>query len=186
VQNTTVAKNYAEAVYDLASRTDSAEAFAEAFDELTALLDSSPLVKVLLETPKVSAEQKKQALQSALAGRVPPLFLNFVMITIQKRRQAMLAAIGREFQALLDEKLGRVHVQVTLAHEADERTEEEIGSDLSRVLGKKAIPHIRVNAEILGGIIVRYGDRVMDGSLRHRLVGLKQSMLRAPRTNTKG
>jgi F-type H+-transporting ATPase subunit delta len=183
VQNTTVAKNYAEAVYDLAERTNAGEAFADAFEELIALIDSNPLVKVFLQTPKVSAEQKKKALQEALAGRVPPLFLNFVMITIQKRRQAMLADIGREYQALLDEKLGRVHVQVTLAHEADERTEEEIGSDLSRVLGKKAIPHIRVNPDIIGGIIVRYGDRVIDGSLRHRLVGLKQAMLR---TNAKG
>jgi F-type H+-transporting ATPase subunit delta len=66
---------------------------------------------------------------------------------------------------------------VTLAREADERTEEEIGSSLSRILGRTAIPHIRVNPDILGGMIVKYGDRVMDGSLRRQLTALRRQML---------
>ena len=64
-----------------------------------------------------------------------------------------------------------------LAREADERTEEEITADLSRILGRKVIPHIEIDGGILGGIVVRWGDRLMDGSLRRKLMRLRNRML---------
>jgi F-type H+-transporting ATPase subunit delta len=68
---------------------------------------------------------------------------------------------------------------VTVAREPDERTEREIAAELSRALGKTVIPTIQVDPKIIGGIIVRYGDRVMDGSLKRRLVTLRRRLLDA-------
>jgi F-type H+-transporting ATPase subunit delta len=177
VRDTTIAHSYGSALYDLASRHDQAAGFGQAFEQVLKLLAENPRIQLFLQTPKIASVEKKAALTSALGGKVPPLFLNFLLVVIDKGRQRLLDDIGREYQRILDESLGRVHVEVTLAREADERTEEEIGSSLSRLLGRTAIPHIRVNPEILGGLIVKYGDRVMDGSLRQRLLALKRQML---------
>jgi F-type H+-transporting ATPase subunit delta len=68
-------------------------------------------------------------------------------------------------------------VQVTLAHEPDDATEKSITAELSRILGRSVIPHITVDPALLGGIVVRYGDRVLDGSLRRRLISLRHRMV---------
>jgi F-type H+-transporting ATPase subunit delta len=64
-----------------------------------------------------------------------------------------------------------------MAREPDERAEEDLRAELSRILGKRVIPHVVVNPKILGGLVVRYGDKVMDGSVRRRLSGLRRRLL---------
>ncbi|HEX7117867.1 MAG TPA: ATP synthase F1 subunit delta [Longimicrobiales bacterium] len=179
MREATVARNYAEALFDVAERHGQREMFASAMDELAGLLDGEPTLRAFLESPKVETGEKKGVLKRALEERVPALFLNFLMVVLDKRRQRLLREIAREYHALLDERLGRLHVQVTLAREPDERYEQEIAADLSKVLGRQVIPHVQVNPQILGGIVVRYGDRVLDGSLRRRLVSLRRRLVEA-------
>jgi F-type H+-transporting ATPase subunit delta len=144
---------------------------------LDALLASDPRVRTFLFTPQLDATTKKDALRRALAGRVPPLFLNFLMVVLDKRRQRLLPEIGNEYRNLLDEHLGLLNVQITLAREPDERAEEEIAAQLTRILGRKVVPHLHVDPAIVGGIIVRYGDFLLDGSLRRKLLRLRERML---------
>jgi F-type H+-transporting ATPase subunit delta len=99
------------------------------------------------------------------------------MVVVDKRRHRILPEIAQEYRALLDEQLGLLNVDVTLAHEPDERAEEEITAELTRILGRKVVPHIRVEPAILGGIVVRYADRLLDGSLRRKLMRLRTRML---------
>lgn len=179
MRESTIARSYAEALFDLGQRHEQLEEFASAVDTLVALLESEPRLRAFLATPQVEPRDKKGVLKRALAERVPPLFLNFLMVVVDKRRQRLLQAMGTEYHALLDEHLGRLHVQVTLARESDERMEREIADRLSTMLGRTVIPHIHVNPQILGGIIVRYGDRVLDGSLRRRLVSLRRRLVQA-------
>lgn len=173
----TVARSYAGALFELGQRTGRHQEFAATMQAIESLLASDARVRSFLYTPQLDASTKKAALERALGGRVHRLFLNFLLIVIDKRRQRILPEIGQEYRALLDEHLGLLNVQVTLAHEPDERAEEEITAELSRILGRKVIPHIQVDSRILGGIVVRYGDRLMDGSLRRKLVGLRSRML---------
>ena len=173
----TVARSYAEALFELGQRTGRHQEFAASMQAFELLLSAEPRVRDFLDTPRLDAATKKAALQRALDGRVHPHFLNFLMIILDKRRQRILPEIGQVYRALLDEHLGLLNVQVTLAHEADERAEEEITAELSRILGRKVIPHIHVDSGILGGIVVRYGDRLMDGSLRRKLLRLRNRML---------
>jgi len=179
VRESTVARSYAEALFELGERHNLVEAFAEAFEAFTRLLESEPSVRAFLETPKVEPAEKKRVLRESLEGRVPPLFMNFLLLMIDKRRQRMILPTAAEYRALLDERLNRVHAQVTLAREPDEQTEREIAGQLSRVLGRTVIPHIKVDPKILGGIVVRYGDHILDGSLRRKLTSLRRRLLEA-------
>lgn len=172
-----VARSYAEALFALGQKTDRHKEFAAALLALGTLLAAEPGIRHFLHSPQLDASAKKAALRNAFAGRTHPLFVNFLMIVLDKRRERILPEIGNEYRALLDEQLGLLNVQVTLAHEPDERAEEEITAELSRILGRTVIAHIQIEPLILGGIIVRYGDRLMDGSLRRKLIRLRASML---------
>lgn len=182
MRETTIARSYAEALYDIGDRHGLREEFASAFDRLTAILDAEPRVRLFLETPKVEPEAKKGVLEDALRDRVPELFLNFMMVVLEKRRQRLIPHIGREYHAVLDERLGRVHVQVTLAREPDESMRAEITERLGRMLDRAVVPHFRADPQIIGGIIVRYGDRVLDGSVRRRLTSMRRRLLRPAAT----
>ena len=107
------------------------------------------------------------------------MFLNFLLVVLRKRRQRLLHAIAASYRDLLDEKLGRLHVQVTMAHEPDEQAEQTLVSELTRILGRQVIPHITVDPALLGGVVVRYGDNVMDGSLRRQLLSLRNRLVEA-------
>jgi F-type H+-transporting ATPase subunit delta len=179
VRDTTVARSYAEALFDLGEKHGSHDDLAHGLNTITSLLDSDDRVRAFLETPKIDVARKKSVLRTALGEQVSPMFMNFVLIVLQKRRQRLIRTIAAEYRELLDEKLGRLHVQVTLAHEPDDATEQSITAQLSRILGRTVIPHITVEPALLGGIVVRYGDRVMDGSLRRRLVSLRHRMVDA-------
>ncbi len=120
-----------------------------------------------------------RVLSEVFADVVPRKVLNFLRLTIDKRRQRLLRDISKAYQDLLDEHLGRAHVEVTVARRFDDEDIATLASSLSDMLGKDAVPHVRVNPAILGGIMVRAGDTVYDGTLRRRLDSMRRSLLTA-------
>jgi F-type H+-transporting ATPase subunit delta len=108
---------------------------------------------------------------------VPRLFLRYIDTVIQKRRQMLIPEIATEYQGLLDEAENRLHANVTVARATSDPERDALARQLSRLFGKRVVPHISENPAILGGLIVRVGDTVMDGSVRKRLAVLKQRML---------
>lgn len=178
MRNQTIARNYAAALFELGQRHDEAQAYADAFSALDEVLADDRVLR-FLETPKVEPEDKRAVLRTALEGRVPDRFLHFLLLVVTKRRQVLLPVIRSEYRTLLDAAVGRIHADVTLARAADVEAERLITERLSALLGKDVIPHITVNPAILGGLVVRYGDRAMDGSLRRQLLTLKRQMMHA-------
>jgi F-type H+-transporting ATPase subunit delta len=179
VRGVTVARSYAETLFDIGERHDAHDDFVRGFDTITALLESDPRVRAFLETPKVALSEKIRVLREALTDQVSPLFLNFVLVVLRKRRQRLIGLVAEAYTELYDRKLGRQHVQVILAHEPDEATETEIMAQLTRILGTRIVTRVRVEPAILGGIIVRTGDRILDSSVRRRLIALRRRMTEA-------
>jgi len=179
VEQATIARSYASALFELAERNNDYESYARSLAGVVALLDTDRRTRDFLRSPKIEVETKKRVVQSAFAGRVPPLFLNFLMVVLDKRRQGLLRDMAREYDQLMDDRLGRVNVQVTLARPPDARELADISAKLTRLTARSVIPHVQVEPAILGGIIVRWGDRLLDGSLRRRLVSLRGRLLDA-------
>ncbi len=179
MRDTTVARNYAEALFALGEKSGKHETFASELNSVGAMIAADPSINAFLRTPNVDLAAKKKALRSALDGRIDPMVVIFLLVVLEKRLQRLIGEIATEYSALLDEKLGRLHVQVTLAHAADAATETTIAKELSRILGRNAIPHITVDPNIVGGIVVRFGDRILDGSLRRRLAGMRSRLYEA-------
>lgn len=177
-----IARNYAETLLDLADRNGGAAAmdqFAAALDEVAGLVQGDPRVRQFLETPRVTAADKKKVLQGALAGRAPQLFLRFVSVLVDKRRQTLLPEIAEAYRGLVDERMGRVRVEVAISHLPDEALQAEIGNALARRLGRTVIPTFTVDPELLGGLVVKVGDEILDGSVRTRAARLRRAMMAA-------
>jgi F-type H+-transporting ATPase subunit delta len=179
VTNETIARNYAAALFELAQRHEGLEAFGRGLDMVVGLMDQNPSFRLFQETPRVADKEKKEVLRKVLGGVLPRALLNFLRVTVDKRRQRLLALIAGEFHALLDEHLGRAHVAVTLARELDAAAMAELSAKLSALLGKEAIPHVRVNPAVLGGVYLKAGDTVYDGTLRRRIKQLRRQLVTA-------
>lgn len=175
----TIARNYAEALFDLAIREDRTEEYGVALEQVARLLDEEPSIRLFLETPRVPLDEKKAVLRKGLEGKLPNHVLNFLLLVLDKRRQRIVRAMSREYQLLLDDRLGRTHVEVTVARVLGESEVDELKAQLTRILGKEALPSVRVRPELLGGIVFRSGDTIFDGSVRRRLEGMRRELLRA-------
>lgn len=175
--NETVARNYAATLFDLAQRHEGLEAFEGGVDTVVGLLDQNPNFRVFLETPRIADHDKKALLRRVFGDVLPRPLLNFLLVTVDKRRQRLLGHIAEEFHALLDEHLGRTHVTVTLARQIDAGALAEISGRLSALLGREAIPHVRINPTILGGVHLKTGDTVYDGTLRRRMKQLRRQLV---------
>ncbi len=177
--NETIARNYAATLFDLAQRHDGLEVFADGMDTVVGLLDQNPSFRLFLETPRIADRDKKELLKKVFEGTLPRPLLNFLQVTVDKRRQRLLGLMGEEFHALLDEHLGRTHVTVTVAREIGAEALEDLSRKLSDLLGKEVIPHLRIKPAVLGGVHLKTGDTVYDGTLRRRIKQLKKQLVTA-------
>ena len=180
MRDETIARNYAEALLALATKANAAEEWGGIVHALAGAIESDITLRRFLEAPQVSGAQKKAILAKGLEGRVPPLFVKFVQKLVSNRRQLLIPDIATAYTDLLDSAAGRVHARVTVSHALPDAEREAIAAQLSRVLGKVVVPHVNVNPQILGGVIVRVGDTVMDGSVRRRLGAVRARMLGTP------
>jgi len=181
VNAATIGRNYAEALLALARKAGDVEGWGELINAIAVAMGENQILRTFLESPKLAATQKIEILEKALGRRVPPLFLRYLETVIQKRRQMLIPEIATEYQALIDESENRLHANVTVARETTEPERDALARQLTKVFGKRVVPHVSLNPAILGGVIVRVGDTVMDGSVRKRLSVLKQRMLAAHR-----
>ncbi len=177
--NETIARNYAATLFELAQRHEGLEAFATGLDTVVGLLDQTPGFKLFLETPRIADKERKEVLGKVFGDTLPKGLLNFLLVTVDKRRQRLLGLMAEEFHALLDEHLGRTHVVVTLARQPDPAHMAELGKKLTTLLGREAIPHLRIKPEILGGVHLKAGDTVYDGTLRRRMKQLRRQLVNA-------
>lgn len=177
MREVTIARNYAETLVELARRAGDLEGWGAMIDEVAGAIAAEPRLVRFLQSPRVSAREKNEVIGKAFADRLPRLFVRFLQAVVAHRRQHLIGEIAFEYHAIVDEIEGRVHADVTLAKQPDPALVQSISEKLSRVLGKTVVPHIVMRPEILGGTIVRVGDTVMDGSVRHRLNKLRTRML---------
>lgn len=179
MRDETVARNYAETLFELASRNDALQQYGDAIQIVAKLIEEDVTFRLFMETPRIDDADKKAVVKKSFGEHVPKHVVNFVLVTIDKRRQRLLRSISQQYHALLDAHMGREHVQVTVARALDDTTREVITEKLSAALGTEAIPHIRVDAGIIGGLVVRTGDTIYDGSIRRRLEGMRRLLLEA-------
>jgi len=176
LRTATIAKNYAEALFSLGEQSGRAEEYARLIEALAAAVHASPRVETVLMSPKVTKARKAELLAAALPG-APKEFGLFLQAVIKRGRQLLLPEISIEYAGLLDLKFNRIRAGVTLARQPDPALQAQIVDALSKALGKQVLAGFAVEPEILGGAVVRVGERMLDGSVRRKLKQLRRSLL---------
>ena len=177
MRDSTIARNYAEALLMLARKAGDLDGFGAAIAGIAQGVEHDARLRNFLAAPQVAAVDKKRVVEKALMGAVPRAVVRFLQKLVDNRRQNLIPAIAVEYASLVDAVAGRVHAQVTVARATSDAERDAIAAQLSRVLAKTVVPHVALNPAILGGVIIRIGDQVMDGSVRRRLATLKGKLL---------
>ncbi len=182
-----VVRNYAETAFELAEREarqgghEGPETFGEALAAVARLWED-PVVRRFFATPRVPAAAKKKALD-AVGADLPVMLARFLKIMIDKRRQDRVPAVAARYAVLLDRWMGRRHMDVTLARPLDEAASQEVEAGLSRAVGADVTARFLVDPSILGGVVIREGDTIRDGSVKRRLDGMRRALVHGPDFN---
>ena len=168
------AKRYAEAALLLAREGRSEEAWSAGLGAM-AVLFGDPQARAMLENARVPLADKLKLVEGALAG-VDPLVLNLARLLLRRGRTALGPQIAKAFQELLDEERGISHAVVTTAVPLSEEESQAVARRLSELTGRQVVVETRVDESLLGGLVARIGDRLIDGSTRTRLAALKRQM----------
>lgn len=177
MHDASIARNYAEALLALATKANATEAWGGLIHALAGAIESDVKLQRFLAAPQVSAARKGEIMGKGLSGHAPATFVKFVQKVIMNRRQLLIGQIADAFTDLVDTAAGRVHARLTFAKAVSDADRDAIAAQLSKVLRKTVVPHVTVNSQIMGGVVVRVGDTVMDGSVRRRLATIKAKML---------
>lgn len=168
------AKRYAEALFELAREAHAEEAWAEALSGARDVL-SEPTAVLYFSEPRISRERKLEAV-ALLAQGYDRLVVNFLGLLVDRQATSLLPDIVSAYGALLNESAGRIQASVATAASLSDRQRTRLTAWLSAALEKVVALDVRTAPEIIGGMIVRVGDQVIDGSVRSRLDALRRQL----------
>ena len=171
-----VARNYAEALFTLGEHSGRTAEYAELIRAVADAVGGSPEAEAVLVSPRIPKTAKAELLARALP-EAPREFVLFLQAVVRRGRQGLFGEIADAYQAELDVKLNRVRAGVIVAHEPNEQMREQIRAALVKALGKDVVAEFSVDPDILGGTIVRVGERVYDGSVRRRMTRLRRQLI---------
>jgi F-type H+-transporting ATPase subunit delta len=172
-----IAQVYARSLFEVAQEHDKLD---EIRDELAAFeeaVESDRGLSTFFFSPYFSTEEKKDGLHKAVEG-ADEVFVNFLELLIEKHRMPAIHRIRREYDGLWREENKLLPVQVTSAVELDEEVVADLGKRIGEATGRKVDVAARVEPEILGGIVLRVGNSVLDASIRNRLEQLRKQVAR--------
>ncbi len=172
-----VSRNYAATLFDLAGRDGDEERFGDLIAEIGALYEADMAFHRFLNAPSIALADKKAALRTALGANAPELFVRFLMVVLDRRRQSALPSIAEGYRDMLDREAGRIRPTVTLPYEPDEELRATIVAALEKKFDQRIMPEFRTDSAILGGMIARAGDRLLDVSVRKGLKDLKRELI---------
>ena len=177
MRDATIARNYAETLLSLARKAGDLRGWGGMISDVANAMQIDRRLRIFLESPRIAAAQKSQILAKAFQDRMPRLFVRYLQALIAHRRQLLIPDIARAYLDLVDQAEGRMHANVTVAREPDAETRTVVVRELSRSFEKEVIPHFAVDPRVLGGLVVRVGDTVLDGSVQRRLARLRSRMV---------
>ena len=173
-----LAKRYAKAIFSLGKEQDKVEAYAEALNSIAALFGDTELeVEDALTNPLYPLEARQKVMAKvAEAVSADQIMTGFLNLLIEKKRVDVLPEIAAAVQEMVDAEGNISHGSVTSAIELDSGLLEKIQATLEKITGNKVILETQVDPSIIGGIVAKVGDLVLDGSIRTQLNGLKESI----------
>lgn len=175
--NGSLARRYSQALFEISSQT-SLDSVDNELRGLTKLIEENADVKNVLLHPHISLSLKKSIMEKLLGEEFGELTRRFFYLLIDRKRENLLPLIQREFTRLADEARQVVEAKVASAIELSASQLENLKQSIKRMTGKDVRIISEVRAELIGGVLVQVGDRVMDGTVAHALNRMRVELRR--------
>jgi F-type H+-transporting ATPase subunit delta len=175
----TVSRRYAKALLSLGKEDGNYKEYGEGLQGFSHLLEREPELKDALLNPVYGREERKQLLRRVIDMlQMPPVLGNFLKLLFDKYRLAALPGISQVYQQFIDEveKISRAQVKTAIYLEAD--VQERLRQSLEKLTGTKVVMEVEEDPSIMGGIVARVGDLVLDGSVRTQIDSLRESLIK--------
>jgi F-type H+-transporting ATPase subunit delta len=173
-----IARVYADALFRAAKEEGKLDSIREQLGQFADALDASRDLRLFFFSPYFSSAEKSEGLRKAIDGAEPEL-LNFLELLCEKHRMPVIFRIRRKFEQLWAKENRRLEVTVTSAVELDDTVVERIAGDIERQTGQTVELRREVDDEILGGMVLRVGNMVLDASVRNNLEKLRKKIASA-------
>lgn len=176
-----VARVYAETLLRFAEREGALDQATEGLSALDAAIAADQQFARFLEAPQITARNKRSLLRAVFEDKLHPVVMRFLDLVVDKHREPLIPEIAAAWREILDRRANRQGATVTTAVPADPALLERLKAALEKATGKTIALKERIDPELLGGVVVRTGDLVMDASLRTRLATLRHRLRMAGR-----
>lgn len=173
-----IAQVYSRALFEVASEHDSLDEIREQLDAFADAMNDNHDLRVFFFSPYFSVSEKKEGLERAVQGANPE-FENFLQALIERHRMPAIFRIRTEFDSLWDEARKLLPVQIVSAVELDPETVQSLGDQIGRQVDRQIELSSEVDPEILGGIVLRVGNLILDASIKNRLEQLRKQVAQA-------
>jgi ATP synthase F1 delta subunit len=173
-----IAQVYARSLFEAAKEQDKLDEIREQLGMFADAVAESHDLQVFFFSPYLSTAEKEDGMRRAIES-ADEAFLNFLDLVVENHRMPVIFRIRREFDELWEQENQLLPVQVTSAVPLDDAIVEEIGSTIGEQTGKEVELSSHVDPDILGGIVVRVGNSILDASIRNRLEQLRKQVAKA-------
>jgi F-type H+-transporting ATPase subunit delta len=170
-----IASVYARSLFEVAQEQGKLDVVRDQLGEFADTLESNQQMQVFLFSPYFSTPEKLEGLEKVVTG-AEPILLNFLKLLIEKSRMPAVFRVRRTFDELWQHENKLLPVEITSAIELDKKTVKQIGDRIGEETGQKIELSERVDPDILGGLIVRVGNSIIDSSIRARLDSLRKQV----------
>jgi F-type H+-transporting ATPase subunit delta len=175
----TSAVAHAEALLQLADERRLTQQVADEVAGLGASFEASPEFKAFFASPSIGDSERDRVLKSAILPRVGPLTGSFLELLSSKGKLGLVPDISRAFASLLDARQGKADVEVTVARKLSPSELDQVRQRISTAIKKEAVVNQKVDESIIGGIVIRVGDTLIDGSVKAQLDSLSKKLVTA-------
>jgi F-type H+-transporting ATPase subunit delta len=177
VKNTVLAKRYAKALFQVGKEENSLDEFNRALTEMAELYAAVPEVVDGLSNFIYPQDVREKVMEHLLSKmQASAMVANFMKLLVQKRRAEVLPDIAEVFQAMVDKERNMCRGTVVSAAPLSGALNSKIKDTLEKITGKQVLLRTEIDASIIGGIVAKVGDLVLDGSIKTQLTGLKESI----------
>ena len=173
-----IAEVYARALFEVATEHDKLDVVRDELGQFADALDESRELQTFFFSPYFSTDEKKDGLHRAVSGADEEVE-NFLELLLEKHRMPVVFRIRREYDRLWEEANKLLPVQITSAIELDPSIAERIGEEIGRQTGRTVELSSTVDPDVIGGIVLRVGNSILDASIRTRLDRLRKQVARA-------
>ncbi len=168
---------YAQSLLELANEQKQAEAVGSELADLKKILDENPSAREIFVNPSVGVEERAQILDRVLRGKISPLLYSTIGVLNQHGRLGLIGQMASAYDDLLDQQLGKVEVDLTVAQRLSPEQLETARQKITAALGRDAVLHQYVDENIIGGVVLRVGDKLIDASVKNQLQAMKHQLL---------